>query len=190
MGLDIQEMRGRVDELLAEHRHAKMSVQEEKEALEEAELAVTDAEDARKIIQQIAQAVQEKAHQRIAGVVSRCLSSVFDAPYQFEINFERKRGRTEAQLLFKRDGMTVDPMTASGGGVVDVAAFALRVACLMLHRPKLRKVLIMDEPFRFVSAQYRDRVRIMLEELSEELNVQFIQVTHITELECGKVIQL
>lgn len=190
MGLDITAMRERVDELLAEHRHADMTVNEEKEALQEAVSYVEDAEAASLLIQQLAQAVQEKAHNRIAGVVSKCLSSVFDEPYAFDIRFERKRGRTEAELLFTRGKSEIDPMTASGGGVVDVAAFALRVACLLLSRPKLRRVLIMDEPFRFVSKHYQDRVRSMVEDLSEELGIQFILVTHNSALECGKVIEL
>jgi DNA repair exonuclease SbcCD ATPase subunit len=81
-------------------------------------------------------------------------------------------------------------LNSTGGGVVDVASFALRVACLILHRPRLSKVMVLDEPFKFVSAQYRDRVRTMLERLSQDLDMQIIMVSHIDELETGKVIEL
>jgi ABC-type sulfate/molybdate transport systems ATPase subunit len=81
-------------------------------------------------------------------------------------------------------------MSASGGGVVDVAAFALRIACLTLRKPALRKVLILDEPFRFLSAEYRPRVRSLIESLADEFGVQFIIVTHLDEFRCGKVITL
>jgi DNA repair exonuclease SbcCD ATPase subunit len=86
--------------------------------------------------------------------------------------------------------MEVDPMAAAGGGVVDVAAFALRLACLMLHRPAVRRTVVLDEPFKFVSADRRGYVRQMLEDLAEELNVQFIMVTHIEELKTGHVIEI
>lgn len=145
---------------------------------------------AQDVLQRLAQAVQEQAHQRIAEVVSSCLETVFDQPYQFKILFERKRGKTEAQLRFVRKGHEVDPLTASGGGMVDVAAFALRVACLVLHRPRLSRVLVIDEGFKFVSAQYRDNVRVMLEKLSAEMGIQIVQVTHIEEFEIGRVIRL
>jgi hypothetical protein len=171
--------------------HLETSISEEKAKLKEAEALLHRTQAAQEILQLIAQAVQQKAHERISAVVTSCLQSVFgkDA-YAFKIVFERKRGRTEASLRFTRGDLDVDPMTASGGGVVDVAAFALRVACLMLHRPRLSKLIVLDEPFKFVSADYRDNVRLMLEELSEDLGLQIVMVTHIDELETGKIIRL
>ncbi len=151
---------------------------------------VTDAEEAQSITQTIAQEIQERIHAKIGGVVSRCLATVFEDPYKFEIIFERKRGRTEAKLVFNRDGETVDPMTASGGGPVDLAAFALRLSCMMLASPKLRRVLIMDEPFKSPSPHYREAVKQLMESLSKEMGVQFIMVTNIMELVAGDVIDL
>ena len=182
--------RTRADELLTEYRVAKAQWREDRDALVLAEDTATDAEEALRVCQIVAQAVQQKAHDRIAGIVSRCLEAVFDEPYEFKILFEQKRGKTEASLVFERDGLQVDPLTASGGGVVDVAAFALRLSCLMLSRPTLRRLLVLDEPFKFVSEQYRERVRVMLETLSKDLGVQIVMVTHIEELKMGKVIEL
>jgi DNA repair exonuclease SbcCD ATPase subunit len=115
---------------------------------------------------------------------------VFDEPYEFRILFAQARGRTEARLVFVRDGVEVHPTRAAGGGVVDVASFALRLACLVYHQPKLRPVMILDEPFKFVSEEYRDRCRELIEMLAAEMGVQFIIVTHIKELETGKVVRL
>lgn len=162
----------------------------EEKALVEAEREVELARFAQEIIQFVAQAIQQKAHERVSKVVSSCLSSVFNDPYTFKIEFERKRGRTEAKLRFTRDGLDVDPMEASGGGMIDVAAFALRVACLIMHRPRLRQILILDEPFKFVSAEYRDNIRAMLEKLSVDLGLQIILVTHIDEIATGKIVRL
>jgi len=172
------------------HKLANKQADSTQEELDQATEKQTASEESRKILQSVAQAVQQSAHNRIASVVSRCLESVFDDPYEFKIEFVQKRGRTEANLHFLRNGMFLDPMTASGGGVIDVASFALRASCLLLSRPRLRRVIVLDEPMKFVSAEYRGRVRHMLEELSGELGIQFIVVTHIRELECGKVIQI
>src|SRR5688500_13049118 len=124
--------------------HARQLLKREKAALREAKVTLQRSQEAQEILQHLAQAVQQKAHQRIAEVVSSCLATVFEDPYQLHIQFERKRGRTEAHLKFVRRGLEVDPLTASGGGAVDVAAFALRVACLVLHRPRLSRILILD----------------------------------------------
>lgn len=183
-------LKAAADRLSEARRFARLKFKEEKAQLAAAEEAVTDAVEAQRITQLVSASLQQKAHERISVVVSRCLSSVFDEPYQFKILFEQKRGRTEARLVFMDGTNEVDPLSASGGGVVDVAAFALRLSALLLSRPARRRVLIADEPFRFVSAEYRERVRMMLEELSRELGVQFILVTHIEELKTGTVVEL
>jgi len=162
----------------------------ERDALEDAVRERAVAAEARQIAQAIAAEVQTRVHTRVAAIVNRCLTAVFDEPYEFKILFEQKRGRTEASLVFMRDGVAVDPMSAAGGGVVDIAAFGLRLACLALTRPQRRRLLVMDEPFRFVSVGHRPRVRAMVAALADEMGFQFIYVTHIPELVVGNVIEV
>ncbi len=176
-------------------RQVRYNLAKERLKVERAELRTVeqrraDLEQAQAIVQAVAKRVQEQVHARISSVVSRALETVFDEPYEFRIVFEQKRGKTEAALVFVRNGLEVDPMTASGGGVVDVAAFALRLACLLLHRPSVQRLLVLDEPFKFVSAEYRPRLRVLLERLSKDMDVQIIMVTHIPELKVGKVVEL
>lgn len=169
-----------------------LTLAREQEALflERQKKRLANSRQAQEVLQLLAQAVQQKAHERISHVVSSCLSAVFEDPYEFHIEFERKRGRTEASLRFRRRGLEVDPLTASGGGVVDVAAFALRIACLVMHRPRLSRILVLDEPMKYVSAEYRPAVREMLEQISSEMKVQIIMVTHAEDLATGKIINL
>jgi ABC-type molybdenum transport system ATPase subunit/photorepair protein PhrA len=61
---------------------------------------------------------------------------------------------------------------------------------LVLHKPPLRRLLVLDESFRFVSKEFRPGIAQLLEELSGELGVQIISVSHIPELEVGKVIRM
>jgi DNA repair exonuclease SbcCD ATPase subunit len=152
-----------------------------------AEEASADARAALLAAQEIATAIQRDAHAQVTAIVSRCLTAVFQDPYEFEIIFERKGGRTEAQLVFKRGGNTIDPMRGSGGGVVDIAAFALRIAALVLSKPQKRRLLVLDEPFRFVSVQLRPAVKQLLDELASDLGVQILMITHVAELETGTV---
>ena len=165
-------------------------VQAESRYVIELDAACDVCDVAHEIIQKSAQLTQQEVHSQIASVVSRCLELVFDDPYEFVIKFNRKRGQTEAELVFVRDGVEIDPMTASGGGVVDVAAFALRLVSISMNYFGKRRVLVMDEPFKFLSREFHVRAREMLELLSEELGVQIIMVTHIAELKTGKVVTL
>lgn len=161
-----------------------------KAALKKAETRLEEAKQAQEILQHLSMAVQQRAHAKISEVVTSCLAAVFDDPYQFKIVFDRKRGRTEASLRFTRRDLDVDPLTASGGGMVDVAAFALRVACLALHRPRLSRVIVLDEPFRFVSAQYQGNIKSMLEGLSKDMKIQIVMVTHNDSYSTGKLVEL
>jgi DNA repair exonuclease SbcCD ATPase subunit len=185
----IQE-RKEIAKIAAKLAALKAAIKREKEEIKKAAKASQDAIHAQTTLQRIAQGVQRQAHKRICDVVSSCLSIVFDKPYAFHIEFERKRGKTEAKLLFLRDGLEVDPISSSGGGMIDVAAFALRVACLVLHRPRLSKLLVLDEPFRFVSSQFQDNVRQMLEELSKDMKIQIVMVTHNPNLATGKIVNI
>lgn len=181
----------KVRKLEARAAYLRQTLAEEERLLRQAKQAVTDSQQAQEILQHLAQAIQQQAHRRIADVVTTCLRTVFgDTAYTFKIEFERKRGRTEARLRFLRGELDIDPISASGGGMIDVAAFGLRAACLMLHRPRLSRLLVLDEPFKFVSAAYRDNVRQMLEELSSKLDLQIVMVTHEEAYETGTVFQL
>lgn len=183
--------RKRTDKLFAKFSTVRDIAKREKTQLAIAEQFEKDALAAQAIAQEIAQDIQSQAHKQITGVVSNSLEAVFEEPYSFDIKFERKRGKTDAILLFRRDDLEVDPLSASGGGVVDVAAFALRLSCLVLScKPRLDRILILDEPFKFVSQEFRSRVRAMMNGLSDQLGIQFIMVTHIDELETGKILKM
>jgi len=188
--IDFRQELEEVRRLEATITHLEAAVREDKDYCDETTLELKRAEEALGIVQVVSQAIQEMAHKKISDVVSTCLSSVFDDPYQFKIVFERKRGRTEALLRFSRRDVDADPLHSCGGGAVDVAAFGLRASCLMLRRPRLSRVLVIDEGFKFVSAQYREPVREMLEEISKDLGVQIIQVTHSPEYETGHIFEL
>lgn len=182
--------RRKVNQQLVAHSSNIQSLRMAKEQRTQKRQQLQDLLEAQSHAQAIAKGVQQQAHKRIATIVTRCLAAVFDDPYEFAIRFEQKRGRTEARLVFVRNEQEVDPMTASGGGVVDVAAFALRLSCILLSRPPVRRVCVLDEPFKFVSEEYRENVRKLLETLSTELEFQVIMVTHIPEIVTGNVIEL
>lgn len=134
--------------------------------------------------------VQQTVHDQIASVVTRCLAAVFeaDAPV-FRILFEKKRGKTQARLVFVQDGKEIDPQDGDAGGLLDVAAFALRLAALRLAVPRPRQLLVLDEPFRMLSKDYSERAAALLLALSKELNIQIVIVTHNDNFKVGKVVQ-
>ncbi len=189
--MTVEFFRKQMNVALTRREHSIMLIEEERNALKKARKNRDNYLHAQKITQEAAQNLQEYAHQQISRVVSKCLSTIFaEEAYEFKIKFFQRRGKTEAELLFVRDGIEIDPCTAAGGGVVDVTAFALRLAALILTKPKRRRLIVADEPFRFLSRGYRDKVRELLESLSKEMGVQFVLTTHSAELMLGKVVEI
>lgn len=182
----------RIAELLASHRLATTLVERERMFLEKSRERESNAAEAQQIVQGIAQAMQQRAHRRIAEVVSRCLLAVFDDPYEFKIRWDRKRGKTEAVLMFARGGVELDdPLNEVGGGVVDVASLALRLAKMLMEKPLSRRLLVLDEPFRNVRGEEnRKRTRQLLEELASEMGFQFIINTDVPAFRMGTVVDL
>jgi len=144
------------------------------------------SEQAQTIIQKVAQETQKQLEWHISEIVTLALASTFDTPYTFKAEFVMKRGKTECNLFFERDGHQVNPVLEAGGGAVDVAAFALRVAMWSLSKSKWRNTLIFDEPFKNINDKTRktqESVAKTVRELSKKLNLQFIIITMLPEFE-------
>ena len=143
-----------------------------------------DIEEAQLIIQTVSQGTQNQITEYISDLVSSALDAVFDNPYTLKIEFVQRRGKTEADLKFIRDGYELeDPMNESGGGVVLVAAFALRSGLWSLTKAT-RNVLFLDEPIHFLhNSEAQKRFSQLLRSLSKELNLQIIMISGIKESE-------
>jgi DNA repair exonuclease SbcCD ATPase subunit len=135
-------------------------------------------EQAREIIKEIGLKTQQQLSFHISDITSLALEAVFTDAYKLIVDFVQRRNKTECDLYFDRDGNRVHPLMASGGGAVDIAAFALRIASWSMQSPKSRNVIILDEPMRFVSKDLQEKTSKMIKELSEKLNLQFIVITH------------
>jgi DNA repair exonuclease SbcCD ATPase subunit len=187
----LTELRKVVNKHLREFDEVESSLRREEKNLKQSKKKLKDTKTAHKIVQVTIQSIQEKVHHQIAGTVTKCLQAVFEDDYSFHIDFEQKRGRTEATISLQKGSNKIpNPLRSDSGGVIDVAAFALRLTSLLMHQPPLRKTLILDEPFKFVSAEYRENVRQLLEQLTEEFQIQIIMVTHIPELVTGRRISI
>lgn len=191
-------LKSEVTRLSQKLRNAKRAKGEADDYYRAVQKSLVAAKEAQAFLQEVAARVQRAAHVQISGLVTRCLAAV-GAPYTFEIRFDKKRGKTEARPVFvsgegHKDGpgYELDPTDGVGNGFTDVAAFALRLAEVLMQQPPSRRLLILDEPFKFPSVRdgLRDRVREMLVALADDLGFQFIVVTHDSNLEVGKVINL
>lgn len=126
---------------------------------------------------------RDSVRKNVEAVVSSALRSVFGPGLSLVLEVEVKRGVVAMQPLVVYDSPPRRvPLTEVGGGVADVVAFAFRVAVLCLRRPRLRPVLVADEPFKHVSAAYLPNVAALLRELVDRTGLQFMVVSHEPEI--------
>lgn len=153
------------------------AVQAQKQVLQRDLLSYKQAQD---IINTVGEECQRACQEKIGFVVTRCLRSVFGAhSYEFRLVFENKRNQTEVRaILVDAEGHEYDILEGNGGGILDIASFGLRLACMMLQRPKPAKVLVLDEPMKMLSKDKHPQAMRMMQELARDFGVQIIMVTH------------
>lgn len=180
--IGIKEYRNKLERKKGERDKLLKQQAETIELVQSKEKQLILAEKAQAIIQTTAHQTQQELQYHISELITLSLHSVFPDPYSFELNFNIKRGRTEVEPVFIKDNHKINPIYASGLGVVDIAAFALRIALWNVQQPKSRNTIILDEPFKFLSKDLVPNAARMLVELSGKLGLQIILVTHIPEL--------
>ena len=159
----------------------KRSLKANEEELAVKRSRVTFIENAQIILQSVAQKTQKNLEIHFSELVTLALRSVFEEPLEFSMTVVPRRNKTEVDLFLSDAGGTDDdPMDCSGGGALDIASFALRVAFWSLR--KNRHTLILDEPFKFVSPDLQHKVSDMVRMMSDKLKLQIIMVSHADEI--------
>lgn len=172
----VERLKGKRDQLID-------NLERERERGKAMERRNADALKARALAQKVAQETQKKLEYHVSNLVTLAEASVFPDPYEFGVEFVQRRNKTECDLYFLKGGERLDPVSSSGGGALDVAAFALRCAFWSLN--KSRPVIILDEPFRFVSHDLQGRCGEMLKRISERLGLQVLMVSHLPNIISG-----
>ncbi len=136
---------------------------------------------ARIIISEAGKYTQTYLKDYIENMVTTALQAVFEEDYKFVINFDIKRNKPEAKISLMIRGEEVDPRDSVGGGVIDVASFALRIVLWSIENPKSSNVLILDEPFHFIHGKMENASKL-IKKLNKDLGIQFIIISQLEEL--------
>lgn len=178
--MNLSEVRFKYARKCGERDHIDLLIENTKKEIRNIEEGLDIHKKAQSIIKQVARKTQQQLEFHVSTLVSTCLRSVLADPYEMQLRFEERRGVTEADLIFTRDGEEFDLEEDCGGGVLDIAAFALRVVAWKLSSRKLRPVLILDEPFKFLDEDRQPTAAKMVRDISQKLGLQIIMASHET----------
>lgn len=130
---------------------------------------------------------QQKTQQTIEELVTRGLQTIFDDSLTFHI-VQTTRGKSVTvdfvvRTTIKGQAIDTPVMDARGGGLAATIGFLLRLVVLLLTRGQRQDTLmVLDETFAHVSAEYLPAVSAFVREVVDKTGVQIIIVTHQEEL--------
>ena len=135
-------------------------------------------EGARDLLVQVLLTTQGQVKSFVEEVVTLALSTIYGPDHRFEPEYETRRNQVEATPFIAIGDERFSPRDEVGGGVLDVAGLALRLALWAMAEPRTAPTFVLDEPAKFLhGADYEAAFGRMLVELSELLGVQFVVVT-------------
>lgn len=136
---------------------------------------------ARWVLTEVVKLTQIRFKEKVEKLITKCIQSVYDRPFKFILDFQRIRNKIECYPKIEENGNVYDDIEyMHGGGLCDIISFSFRVVLWSLTKPRLRNVLILDEPFKFLG-DYKKKAAQMLKEISHNLKIQIIMITHDEE---------
>jgi len=179
MSSKITQLRNRLEYLKGQRDQLQKTIDDLKEKIRDDKRTLIRYERALEIVKQVGLLTQKQLEYHLAEQVSLAMEAVFDNPYKLRVNFQEKRGRTEAEILFVKGDMEFPPLGNAGGGTIDVASLALRIAYWSMRRDKkIRPLLLLDEPFSQLKGEVANRRALaIIQEISHKLGLQIIMIS-------------
>ena len=144
------------------------------------------AEHSRVIIQTVAKETQNQLEYRVSELSTLALQAVMEEEWKLKLEFNEKRGRTEATMLLEINEKSRSPKGNFGGGVLDTLGLFSRFGLFSLIRPVPRKFFALDEPLKWLKgADLPEKGAEIIKETSHRLGYQILMVSHSPELKAG-----
>jgi len=125
-----------------------------------------------RVLQIVAREVLKGSAEEIQSTVEQGLSEIFGEKAKFTLEIVEFGDTIRVTPLLQNREI----VSSFGGGVVDVVSTVCRVVFLCLS--PLPRVLILDEVGKWLSAEYQAAFGRFLKQLSDEMGIQIVLVSH------------
>jgi len=176
--MEIQQARNKLEQKKGRKSQLEKNLQQAEKNITHYKKQVKSHGEAREVLNQLSMYIQERLQYNISNLTTLAIEAVLDDPYKLVVEFVRRRNKTECDIYFDYHGNRVE-VKYGGGGAMDIAALALRIASWSMQRPRSRNTLILDEPFKHVKgAQANKNTLKMIKQISSqpEIGAQIIMV--------------
>jgi DNA repair exonuclease SbcCD ATPase subunit len=136
-------------------------------------------EKAQAVLLALEAAWRKDFEKQVEEVVTEGIQLVFDSNDYFTLITKVERGASAIEFeLETADGAVQNIMDGDGASIGQVVSFLLRILLILAHKPALRKVIILDEPFVGLRANRLPALQELLRKIVDETGIQLIMVTH------------
>lgn len=187
--IQVRNRRRALDAKSGEARSVLMRGKEIQQEIADLTTAINELERVSILFNSLGEERQMKAQDTIEGIVTNGLQMIFqDETLSFHIiqSVKAKTANVDFIIRTTLPGQVIETgvMDARGGGLAAVVGFLLRLTLMLLKDGTRQEkgVMVLDETFAHVSAEYLEPLGQFLREIVDKTGIQIIMVTHQPEL--------
>lgn len=157
--------------------------------LSEHESLLKDKQEVEEFLKKMSVTLRQDTINKLETIITTALQHILGEDISFKIETPNDKPEAYFYVVNNYNGTIVqnEPEDARGGGIIDIVSVALRLAVAELCN--IEGPLILDEPAKHLSAEYKDNFASFLRMIRDEFNRQIIIITHDRTLsECGDII--
>lgn len=164
-----------------EHELLCQQLKDSQSALAETSQQIEDLSAARELAMKASLVAQQQVKARFEKLATAALQWIYrDQDLSLKVELGQRGSNPTLNFLIKTGDIELDPLSSTGGGVVQVLALVLRLAVLeALH---VRGPLLLDEPLSQLSRNYQERAGEFLNQYSARTGRQILLVSHSPEI--------
>lgn len=171
------------ERLLERQRLLKKSIEDDKVVTKNLKRDVRKLKIAFDIFSGILTSMRKLVIKKLRKIVTPVVQHVFeDRDFSFDIQYKQSGTNHYYTPVIKDGNEIYIPKYETGGGLIPILDFSLRVTFLELDQKDSEKIIFLDEPFGWLGDLSYKAVEIILV-LSKRMNIQFIINTHDKLLE-------
>lgn len=160
------------------------SLNETKLVIDRNTKSIADLEESQNYYKRAVDLLYSRSIGEVESLLNSALSFVFfDKPYKVRLDLDFSRGRKSVSIVLldcsnPDDVFEVDLKSGSGTGVKILISFVLH--CFYILSKKAYPILLLDESYSGISAQYVQRFFELVHGFCEKKNFRIVLVTHDT----------
>lgn len=174
----LNELQNRFEQLHGRMREVEDDLQTVDKKIRQLNKKALYLRKAKTIVNDVAIQTQQQLTFHIGEIATMAMQSVLENPYKLRVNFVERRGKTECDLMYERNRLVIKPIKNSGGGALDIGAFALRIATWNMMKDKSMNVFLLDEPFKHLKGNDTNiKALNMVKEVCNKVGVQVVMIS-------------